>query len=314
MYYKYSDYLKEKYGEKIYKIPVNIPVSCPNRDGTCGVGGCIYCGGSGADFEMLSASLPVSEQLCRNISYIGPKYKAEKFIAYFQNYSNTYLPPEAFRTALTEAAKDPRIVGLTISTRPDCVHDTYMEIAREIQEKFRVDVVIELGLQTANYKTLARMNRGHSLAEFIDGALCIKKYGLQLGVHVMLGLPWDDMADVQETAKILSALGVSNVKLHALYILKDTQLNEHYQKGEFTIKSKETFLEEVILFLRCLSPHIPVQRLLGRAPEEETVFCNWGQSWRKIHDEILELMKQRNVCQGDLCDYLGGKALHKFLL
>ncbi len=313
MYYKYSDYLKEKYGQKIYKIPINLPVNCPNRDGSCGTGGCIYCGGSGADFEMLPSSLPIAEQINRNIDYIGPKYKAEKFIAYFQNYSNTYLPPEKFLSALTEAAMDPRIVGITISTRPDCIQDTYMEIARKVRDQFKVEVGIELGLQTANYKTLEQMNRGHSLAEFIDGALCVKKHGLQLGTHVMLGLPWDDISDVRETAKILSVLKIDNVKLHALYILKDTKLNELYQKGEITLKSKESFMEEVVLFLRYLSPDIPVQRLLGRAPEEETVFCNWNQSWRKIHDEIVALMQQRKVRQGDLCDYLGGKALRQFL-
>ena len=313
MYYKYSDYLKERYGEKVYKIPVNLPVSCPNRDGICGQGGCIYCGGSGADFEMLSSSLSVSEQLEKNIAYIGPKYKAQKFIAYFQNYSNTYLPPEKFRSALTEAAQHSGLVGITVSTRPDCISDVYLSIAREIQETYKIDLIIELGLQTANYKTLSLMNRGHTLAEFIDAAIRVKASGLQAGAHVMLGLPWDEEEDVKETAKILSALQVDNVKLHALYILKNTRLADWYQEKRFTLKTKEQFMEEVILFLRHLSPDIPVQRLLGRAPKDETVFCNWGYSWRKIQDEIVACMLERGVKQGDRCDYLGGKAVQKFL-
>ena len=313
MYYKYSDYLKEKYDEKVYKIPVNLPVSCPNRDGTCGQGGCIYCGGSGADFEMLSPSLSVSEQLAKNIAYIGPKYKARKFIAYFQNYSNTYLPPENFQSALDEAAQHRGIVGITVSTRPDCISDAYLNIAREIQETYPIDLVVEMGLQTANYKTLSLMNRGHTLAEFIDAVLRVKAFHLQAGAHVMLGLPWDTEEDVRETAKILSALQVDNVKLHALYILRNTQLADWHRNKNFTLKTKEQFVEEAILFLRYLSPDIPVQRLLGRAPEEETVFCNWGNSWRKIHDEIVYRMTEKNIKQGDLCDYLGGKAVRRFL-
>ena len=313
MYYKYSEYLKEKYGEKVYKLPVNLPVSCPNRDGTCGQGGCIYCSGSGADFEMLSPELSVSEQLKENRAYIGSKYKAKKFIAYFQNYSNTYLPPEHFRKALTEAAQQQGIVGITVSTRPDCISDTYLSIAREIQEHEQVTLTVELGLQTANYKTLSQMNRGHTLAEFIDAVLRINKFSLQAGAHVMLGLPWDEEADVKETAKILSALPVDNVKLHALYILKNTRLADWYREEKITLKTKEQFMEETILFLRYLRPDIPVQRLLGRAPEEETVFCNWGNSWRKIHDEIVSRMEERHLKQGDLCDYLNGKAVQKFL-
>lgn len=313
MYYKYSEYLKEKYGEKVYKLPVNLPVSCPNRDGTCGQGGCIYCGGSGADFEMLSPELSVSEQLAKNRAYIGSKYKAKKFIAYFQNYSNTYLPPEHFRDVLTEAAQQQGIVGITVSTRPDCISDIYLSIAQEIQEHYQVTMTAELGLQTANYKTLSRMNRGHTLAEFIDAVLRIKTFCLQAGAHVMIGLPWDEEADVKETAKILSALPVDNVKLHALYILKNTRLADWYRDGKITLKTKEQFMEETILFLRHLRPAIPVQRLLGRAPEEETVFCNWGNSWRKIHDEIVNRMEKRHLKQGDLCDYLNGKAVQKFL-
>ncbi len=313
MYYKYSDALKKKYGEKVYKIPVNLPVTCPNRDGTCGVGGCSYCGGSGADFEMLSPSIPVAEQLRKNMAYIGEKYKAEKFIAYFQNYSNTYLPPEDFREALETAAREKNVVEIAVSTRPDCISDVYAEIACRIKEQYGVEVSFELGLQSVNGDTLRKINRGHGLAEFLDAVLRLQKYGLQVGVHIMLGLPWDSEADAAEAAKILSALRIDSVKLHALYLLKDTPLAREYLAGNLTLKTKEQYMEEVILFLRHLRRDIPVQRLLGRAPEEQTVFCNWQTSWRKIHDDIVEKMGAKGVRQGDLCDYLNGKAVRKFL-
>lgn len=298
MYYKYSDYLSKKYGSKVYKLPVNINVTCPNRDGKKGTGGCIFCSAEGAGFEMLENTLSISKQLETNREYIGKKYKAEKFIAYFQNFTNTYLAADIFYDNLAEAAESENIVGITVSTRPDCVGDEHLKKASEIKEKYNVDITFELGLQTANYKTLEFLNRGHGLSEFIDAVLRIKKYGFYVGVHVILGLIGDDLRDVKETAKILSVLNVDNVKIHSLYILKNTVLGEMYEKGEIKPKSKDEYINEVIVFLENLKKDIAVQRLLGRAPEELTLFENWGNSWRKVHDEILCEMEKRNSYQG----------------
>ena len=145
MYYKYSDYLKNKYGEKVYKLPVNIPVTCPNRDGTKGVGGCIFCSAVGAGFETLDNFIPIPDQLKKNKEYIGRKYKVNKFIAYFQNYSNTYLPEELFYENLKSAASFPGIVGISVSTRPDCINDGHLKLAKKVKDDFNVEIMFEMG-------------------------------------------------------------------------------------------------------------------------------------------------------------------------
>ncbi|NLY42718.1 MAG: TIGR01212 family radical SAM protein [Clostridiaceae bacterium] len=312
-YNVYSKYLKKKYGEKVYKLPVNIPVTCPNRDGTIGYGGCIFCGEEGAGFEILSNALSVSDQLKTNMEYIRKKYNTHKFIAYFQNFSNTYLSLDKFKSYIREACVD-NVVEISISTRPDCVSEEYLLFLDEIRREKNVEISLELGLQTVNYHSLIKINRGHTLAEFIDAVLRIRKYNFVSCAHVILNLPWDLTEDVIETAKIISALEVNQVKLHSLYIVKGTAMEKMYLQGDFKIISVEEYIDRVILFLEYLNPQITVQRLIGRAPEENTLFVNWGISWWKIRDKIEEEMEKRNTYQGKHFDYLNGKALQKWAI
>ncbi len=300
LYNEYSKYLREKYGEKVYKLPVNLPVTCPNRDGSLGVGGCTYCSEVGAGFEMLENTLSVKEQLSKNMEYIRKKYKASKFIAYFQNYTNTYLQLEKFKEFINQAVIDD-IVEISISTRPDCIGDEYLEFLNEFSKKTAINISIELGLQTVNYHTLKKINRGHGLAEFIDAILRIKKYNFETCAHVILNLPYDDMDDVVETAKILSALKLEQVKLHSLYIMENTVMGDLYKDGKITPLSKDDYVERVIKFLENLDKNIVIQRLIGRAPKENSLFVNWGMSWWKIKEEIEEEMKKRESFQGKKC-------------
>lgn len=312
VYNTYSNYLKNKYGEKVYKLPISLPLTCPNRDGTVGENGCIFCGKEGGSFENLSSSMSVKEQLNKNKDYIGQRYNVKKFIAYFQNFTNTYMPFGDFKKYVEESLIED-IVGISISTRPDSLNDKYLGYLEELKKKYDIEIVIELGLQTVNYHSLKKVNRGHSLGEYIEASLKIKKYGLRNCTHLILNLPWDDNLDVIENAKVLSALGVDEVKLHALYVLKDTVLGDMYENGEIQLVSKNDYMERVILFLEYLDPSIVVQRIIGRAPRENTLFVNWDESWWKIRDSIVKLMKDRNTEQGKKFDYLGGKALKVFL-
>ncbi|MGE4282539.1 MAG: TIGR01212 family radical SAM protein [Clostridia bacterium] len=310
-YTVYSEYLKKKYGEKVYKLPVNLPVTCPNRDGTAGCGGCIFCGEEGAGFENLSNQLTVRQQIETNMKYIEEKYHAHKFIAYFQNFSNTYLPLEKFKAYILEACH-PGIVEIAISTRPDCIHESYVEFLNDVRQKFNIEISIELGLQTVNYHTLKKINRGHSLAELVDATVRINRYPFDTCVHLILNLPWDTMDDVIENAKMVSALAIKQVKLHSLYIVKNTVMGDMYQKGELDIISVEEYVDRVVTFLEYLDPEIVIQRLIGRAPEENTLFVNWNMSWWKIRDMIEEEMERRDSWQGKQFDYLNGKALKKW--
>lgn len=313
VYRAYSDYLIEKYGEKVYKLPIKLPLTCPNRDGNISCGGCNFCGEEGGSFENLPESMSIAAQLEENKDLVRSKYKAEKFIAYFQNFSNTYMGFESFKSAILEALQ-PDIVELSISTRPDCLRDNYLQFLSDIKYNRGIDITIELGLQTVNYHSLRKINRGHGLAEFIDAVLMAKRYGLRICSHMILNLPWDDLEDVEEGARILSALGVDEVKLHSLYLMEGTLMAAQYANGEFQLHSRDEYIKRVIAFLELLDPEIVVQRIIGRAPEEGSVFVNWQESWWKIRDEIIHRMREENTRQGRRFDYLDGKALKIFNL
>ena len=307
-----SAFYKERYGEKAYKIPVALPLTCPNRDGSAGVGGCTFCGEIGAGYENRPASMTVKQQIDETVVHIAKKYKAYKYIPYFQNFSNTYLPPEKF-LQYVEAACLEHVVGIAIATRPDCVHDAYLDILKDVQNKYGIDIYVELGLQSVNYHTLQKVNRGHTMAEFIDAVLRIKRYGFEVCVHMILNLPWDTMDDVIEGAKTLSALQVDQVKLHALYLVKNTKMARDYEAGEFTLISAEEYARRVVEFLRYLDPNIVLQRLVGRAPKENTIFTNWSMGWWRVQDLIDQIMEDENISQGSGYDYLHGAAVQKFL-
>ena len=302
-YNTYSDSLKKEYGEKVYKIPVNLPVTCPNRDGTLGHKGCIFCGDVATGFESLDNQLGVKEQLDKNIAYISKKYKAKKFIAYFQNFTNTYMPLSIFESRMKEACIE-GVVEICVSTRPDCLDDAYLKVLKEIEANYNVKISIELGLQSINPTTLKKINRGHGVASFVDSALRTKAYGFKLCVHLIANLPWDSKEDFIEAGRLLSVLKVDYVKIHSLYILKNTVLGDAYEKGEFSIISPEDYVDRIATFIQVVSPHMVFQRLAARAPEELTLFCNWGMSWWKLKDMIDEALETRDIYQGALYDTL----------
>ena len=307
LYNKYSDYLKEKYGEKVYKLPINLPITCPNRINGAG---CSFCAEVGTGFEALDSSVSVKEQMQKTKALIETKYKAKKYIAYFQNYTNTFMPISMFKRYILEAASEPDIVEISISTRPDCIRADYLELLLDIYQTYHININIELGLQTANYHTLDSIDRGHGLAEFIDAVLQIKKYPFTICTHIILNLPWDDMRDTIENARILSALHIDIVKLHSLYIAKNTKLSKQYKDVTITVCSKEEYIDRVIAFLNFLSPDIIVERLFSRVPEDDAEFSNWNTSWWKLQDDLTEKMRQQNAYQGKNFDYLNGRALN----
>ncbi|TLM99496.1 TIGR01212 family radical SAM protein, partial [bacterium] len=290
-------------------LPVNLPGTCPNRDGTVGKGGCIFCDEAGAGFECLPNTLSVGEQIAQNKAFFIRRFNARKFIAYFQAFTNTYTFFENFRGNMLAAAADPDIIGISISTRPDCINDRYLDFLAELRRDKELDINIELGLQTANWHTLQKINRGHTLAEFVDAVLRIKKRGFAVVAHIILNLPWDDEADVVENAKLLSALGVDYVKLHSLYIVQGTVLGKMYERDEFHIISLDEYVDRVVTFLEYLDPAVVIQRLVGKGPQGNLLFCNWSTSWWKIKRRIEAALAERDTRQGQKFDYLNGKAL-----
>jgi len=311
MHYRdYSTFLIEKYGEKIYKLPISLDnISCPNRDGNISYGGCSFCDHSGSGFQCMPKEWSITEQLKENKAFYYRRFGAKKFIAYLQSYTNTYMPFDRFQEVIEEICAFEDLVGIAISTRPDCVNEQYLSYLSSVSKSRNLDIDIELGLQTVNYRTLKAINRGHSLAEYIDCVLRIKKYGLSTTAHVILNLPGDELIDVIETAKIISALHIDSVKIHSLYIVGGTALAKSYVNGDFELISMEEYIQWAVAFLEYLSPDIVVQRLVGKGPQDNLIFGNWDTSWWKIKDSIeWELIKQDSY-QGKKCDYLNGHAL-----
>jgi radical SAM protein (TIGR01212 family) len=308
-YNLYSEHLVRKFGEKVYKLPVNLAGTCPNRDGTLGSDGCIFCDEDGAGFQCLPGSLSVGRQITSNKEYFRGRFKAKKFFVYFQAFTNTYLPFEQFCDNIAAAAGEDDIVGISVSTRPDCVDNRYLDHLLEVSNRHGLEINIELGLQTVNYHTLKKVNRGHTLAEFIDAVLRVRKRGFATCAHLILNLPWDDDDDAVEGAKILSALGVEYVKLHSLYVVRGTILGKMYEQGEFQIISLDDYVRRVVAFLEHLDPAIVIQRLVGKGPAENLLFGNWSVSWWTVKQRIERYLEQQDTHQGKRFNYLNGQAL-----
>jgi uncharacterized protein len=283
----------------VYKIPLNIPATCPNRDGTKGTGGCIFCGSKGAGFELKESTVPLREQIKINTGYIGQKYKVDKFIAYLQNFTPTYMPIQRFEVYVNEIIDEMvGLVAIYISTRPDCIDDEYLRFLNTIKEKHCIDIIVELGLQTSNEKTLEKLNRGHDVFCFIDAVERLHAQGFEVCAHVITDIPYDTKEDTIKTAELIKSLEISQIKCHSLYIPKDTVLAKYYADKKFEPVTYEEYLERIVAFIRHSSHQAVFQRIIGRAPEKDTLFCNWGKSWWKIRDDILEIMETNNFYQG----------------
>ncbi|MEJ5229845.1 MAG: TIGR01212 family radical SAM protein, partial [Pseudothermotoga sp.] len=279
---------------KVHRLVIDAGFTCPNREqGTA----CIFCDPTGSGFNTFH-NLPIREQVIKQREWAMAKYKAQKFIVYFQAFSNTYAPVEILRDRYEEALVDESIVQLAVSTRPDCVAEPVLELLESFRKK--VDVSLELGLQTTNIETLRKISRGHGLAEFIDAVLRAKKHKLEIVVHVIVDLPWDRIEDVVETARILSVLGVDGVKVHSLYVVKGTELERLLKTGQIELLSFDDYKERVVRFLENLSPEIVIHRLASDPPKEMTAVGNWGMSKLEIVEQIEKELANRNTFQGKM--------------
>ena len=293
----FNDFFRQYFSGKSVKLSLDGGFSCPNRDGRLSNIGCIFCSDEGSGEFAGSKNFSIAEQIDSQKIFLEKKWKAKNYIAYFQNFTNTYMPFEDFKRVIEESLIE-GVVGISISTRPDYLPKRHLDYLEELNKNYFVTV--EIGLQTPNYHSLKKLNRGHGLSEFIDAALKLKKRNLNVCTHIIIGLPWDDDLDILECAKILNVLGIDEVKIHALYILKDTALGKMYERGEIEPISLDDYKKKVILFLRNLKDDIIVERIIGRAPYENSLFCNWNTSWWKIRDDIINVMHENGYTQGDL--------------
>ncbi len=295
-YNQFNTWLKNKFGERTLKICIDGGFSCPNRDGTKGCGGCIFCGerGSGENTKRIDISTQVKNHLN---SYKADR--ANKFIAYFQNFSNTYDNVDVLRERYNSALIDDRIVALGVATRPDCVDENVVKLLKEYEEKYYV--YVELGLQTSNEDVAKKFNRGYSNDEFIRAVKLLNKYKIDVITHIMVGLPYEEEGDIDNTVKFINSLNVMGVKIHSTYIIKNTMLENLYNEGKYTPISLEYYVDSVCNIIAHLRPDIVICRITGDAPKDMLIEPKWNARKKIVLNCINKNLEQRNIYQGDRC-------------
>ena len=297
-YYSFDYMLKERFSEKIYKTALNGGMTCPNRDGTLGTRGCIFCsqGGSGdfAGDRRDSITLQIDKQAAK----LSQKRKASAFIAYFQAYTNTYAPAEYLKKIYTEAIRHPLVAAVSIGTRPDCLGPEVLDLLEELN---RIKPVwVELGLQTIHEQTAEYIRRGYPLSCFEDAVKALHQRNLEVIVHTILGLPGESRKDILETMEYLNRQKIQGIKLQLLHVLKGTDLAQDYLAGKFSVYSMEEYLDTVIDCLEHLSPDIVIHRLTGDGPKDLLIAPLWSSKKRTVLNALHHECKMRGAYQGRL--------------
>ena len=295
-YYPFSQYLKERFGCKVHKVTLHAGFTCPNRDGTKARGGCIYCVNSSFSPVAGKAAVPVVQQMREGMGFMRRRYGAEKFYAYFQPFSNTYADVARLKACYDAAVNLPDVVGLSIGTRPDCVPNPVLDLVESYTD--RLDVWLEYGIQSVHDRTLEAINRGHLFADFADAIERTRGRGIKVCAHVILGLPGEDHDDMMATAERVSALGVDGIKVHHLYVAKDTPMEAMYARGEFKVFTIEEWVPLAADFLERLSPDIAIQRLVGDTHGSFLIAPVWNKNRSEIFAAITEELRRRGMYQG----------------
>lgn len=295
LYNNLSGYFRNKYGKRLGKICIDGGFSCPNRDGKISYGGCIYCGERGAG-EHIDARKSIKEQV---LTALESADADESFVAYFQNFTNTYAPVNILRERYDAALIDERIKILAIGTRPDCIDE---EIAALIASyKNKVDVWVELGLQTANDTTADIINRGYYRDAFENAMEILTRHGIPVVVHLIVGLPGEEMKDIKETVEYVNRFDIFGIKIHSIYVMKDTYLAKMYEEGRYSPISKEEYIDSAIYILTHISPKIIVHRLTGDCPKDMLIAPSWNRQKNEIINTIVYKMQLDGLYQG--CKY-----------
>ncbi len=297
-YYTYDYYLRCTFGGKCAKIPIDAGFTCPNIDGRCGVGGCIYCSGRGSGDFAESPNMPVAEQYNTTRQRLSSKWSTERCIPYFQAHTNTYAPVEVLREKYESVVGLEGVVALNIATRADCLGEDVTEYLGELAE--RVLLTVELGLQTSDDATAAFINRGHTFADFKDGFMRLRAASEKIGicVHMIFGLPGEDREAMLRTVREVAKLHPEQVKIHLLHVIKGTKMAEIYERGEYLPLEKAEYVELVADALELLPPDVVVARVTGDGMAESLVAPEWSRKKVSVINDIDKLLFERNSWQG----------------
>lgn len=298
-YYKFSDYLKNEYGRRLWKISVDAGFTCPNLDGTLSREGCIYCNNRAFGQSENVRSLP--EQIEAGLSFAQKRYKAKDFILYFQSFTNTYGKPEDLKTGYDIIRDYPEFRVLAVGTRPDCLDREKCALLESYTDD--VDVWVELGLQSIHDKTLLLINRGHTYRSFQEAVELLSQFKIKIFVHVILGLPGESQEHMIDTAKTLSSLPIEGVKIHPLHVVRGTGLEELFKNGNYTSLKIEDYVENAISFLEYLRPDITIARITADVKDDLLIAPEWIRGKNELLDMFDSLMIQNNRRQGNFLDY-----------
>ncbi len=295
-YNSFGRHMKKMFGTTVHKVNVDAGFTCPNRDGTLGVSGCIYCNNDSFRPSSCKTTLTVSEQIRNGTVHIRKRYKAEKFLVYFQPYTNTYAPVHELERLYREALKESGVIGLAIGTRPDAVDSEKIAMLESLAREFFI--LIEYGLQSLYDKSLDFMQRGHDYKTFLEAVELTKDRGIHIGAHIIAGFPTETRDEMLAMAEEISLLDVEFLKIHQLQIIKDTPLEELYKEQPFHTFGYQEYLEFIADFLERLSPEIVLQRLFATAPDSILVAPVWGKNRHQILRDIERTLEKRDTYQG----------------
>lgn len=297
-YHTYNYYLKNKYHQKVAKVALNADFTCPNRDGTKGYGGCIFCSSSGSGDYAGNVHDHLEKQFQTISQIMKRKWPECAYIAYFQANTNTYGPLDKIKNMIQPFLEKEDVKGIALATRPDCLSEEIVRYLSEVNQT--KDVYIELGLQTIHDQTSKLINRGHTYQEFLDGLALCRQYNLEVCVHIINGLPFETKEMMIETAKTLGQLDIQALKIHMLFVVKNTKLQQMYENHEFEMLTRQEYIDIVVEQLRYINPEIVLERLTGDGKIDDLIAPMWSIKKVTILNDIDKQMKERDIYQGDL--------------
>jgi radical SAM protein (TIGR01212 family) len=298
-YRKFNTFLRETFGRKVYKVGLRGGFSCPNRDGSKGLGGCIFCNQDSSEPLGYVAGMPLERQLAEGCEYIRERHGVDAFIAYFSDYSTTYASVRELEHLYREALSFPGVVGLALSTRPDCLSARTLDLLGRLAR--HTFLWVELGVQSADDRSLVQINRCHTVEDSRRAIGELRARGISVSAHVILGLPGESTADMLRTADFLRETGVEGVKIHNLHVIENTRLAEMYRSGEYESMELEEYAALAVAFLERLPPRVVVQRLSGEAPRRFTVAPAWSVNKLAVFNAAERELERRDTWQGRAC-------------
>lgn len=295
-----NKYLKEKFGERTLKICIDGGFTCPNRDGTCGTNGCIFCSekGSGELISCANGANSIDKIKNQIINYFSSyrSQRANKFIAYFQNFTNTYDSLENLKAKYDAALIDDRIVGIEVATRPDCINEDIVKLLKSYTEKYYV--CVELGLQTSNDNTGILINRGYTSKQFTNAVKLLNKYNIDVVTHIMVGLPGENVDDVKNTVDFINKHNIQGIKIHSTYVIKNTALADMYFNGEYESISLEYYLDALSYIITHISPDVVIHRVSGDAPKDLLIAPEWNLHKKWVLNGFDKILREQDLWQG----------------